>query len=197
MRLRTDEELNFVSDIVIMPYQKSSRQTIALSVSLPEIRQRVKQFALYAAKGGHLEFTINLPRIVEFTEVTSTIQKRQYFHLLDHMLKHLPIKLERYSVIEYCKSGHTHLHGYVKLDDFDYVPVGLICDCVKQFCAAYNCMYVNLKKRQMLRFREASLWLEDEHYKAPHLDIRVCHSKERFVEWDNYINKTIAFERSE
>lgn len=96
---------------------------------------------------------------------------------------------------EFCKSGHVHLHGMIRLrSNFQLIPIGGISDIVKKFCRSYT-VHVCAKDRNSppIRYCERSIFYLDNVYKAPAICVRYrgVNEDERMKEWLEYMYKCV------
>jgi len=156
------------------------------------IRDMQKESALYVTRGGFFEVTINLPRTVEFCSSVSNQQKMVYSRLWDGIKSTISVSSETDYVFEFCKTGHVHLHGIIKVPpSFKLIPIGGISDIVKRFCISYSNVYKNLRLRDVIKYNEKCIYYMDNIYKSPAICVRYRSDKEkeRMTEWESYMHK--------
>ncbi len=181
----------------MVQHYRSSRSTYlgGTSQKSQELERLVKLSSLVVCQGGHLEITMNLPRLHSFTQSSSMLQRLYYLHLFDEIKNVVSPNNTLDFVIEFCKSGHTHLHAHIVFDyNIKMVPVGAIADTVKRFCRVYNSSQGRLKEKHKLRYVDKLMYYMDNHYRSPSIDVRYIGKDPmniRLEEWKNYMNKCV------
>lgn len=118
----------------------------------------------------YLSVTLNVPRTLGFTRMSSHDQKKLYIKLFEHMMVcNRPIgwHTQTMHTFEFCKTGHVHLHAKIVYTPVGrYYIAGLIADLVKAY------------KRSVGR----KTYYDDKCY---------------YPEWDRYKDASICIQREQ
>lgn len=132
-----------------------------------------------------LEITLNVQRNASEYKKLSILQKKDYLSLL---FKHFcdEYKAESsYHVIEYCKDGEPHLHGYVNLKIPDKV---LSCGTTEVLRMYARTIFISLPRIMYKQFATANIDIRLQRFKTTGLCINMKSVLEEG--WINYMKKT-------
>lgn len=129
-----------------------------------------------------LEVTLNVPRYKLYNSLSLTEKTELYKNIWETLKQTLPSKdVKSFYVIEYCRSGEPHLHGYFTFYTTQHIQGGLVMDFVKSY-------YKQLPK---VYYKQISQHPYNEYYDrfcAP--AICVNYKKILHINWETYIKKT-------
>lgn len=146
------------------------------------------------ASGGHLEITLAYPQTDSFCNASSDKQKKLYSKLFNDMMNAIPFeyRVTAKYVFEFFKSGHIHLHGYIKLHpDRKFFIVGLLADVAKKW---HSLLPVKKYQRYHL-YNGKNLYSDYDRYKAPSICLQwrsedaQRDQRPALESWIEYMNK--------
>lgn len=175
MREITNEESKLMD---VMFETRSQRKSLADDAQLAEMTLNE-----YTSKT--LEITINVQRNAREYKRLNILQKKEY---LSALFKHFceEYKAESsYHVIEYCKDGEPHLHGYVNVKIPDKVLSIGITEVLRMYART---LYLELPRVMFKQWATADIDIHLSRFRAT----GVCINMKSVLEqgWEDYIKKT-------
>lgn len=128
-----------------------------------------------------LEITMNHPRDRAW-KLLSIPTKVQVYKTLWNELKNLKNTTNDFYVIEYCRDGEPHLHGYIQVAHNAIYPEGLVMDYVRHY-------YKQLPRSAWKQIFSHPYFEYFQMFKAPALCIN--HKSALSSKWSEYIEKDI------
>lgn len=175
MRELSNEEIIFLDD---MFDTRSQRKSLADDAQLAGM-----SISKYTSKT--LEITLNVQRNSAEYKKLNIEQKKEYLsEIFGQFCKEFMAE-SSYHVIEYCKDGEPHLHGYVNLRIPDKIMSYGITEILRMYARAF---YMRLPRIMFKQWATADINIHLSRFKATGL----CINMKSYLEqgWQDYMKKT-------
>lgn len=151
-----------------------------------QVDEIVKQPSLTKEYTSIIEVTMNHPRTAPFRKRTTSQQIELYENLWIKLCHQVPALTDSQSVMEYCKDGTPHLHGWLRIT---YGYAGSVYGMISNIAQ----IYLRLMPKRYSHFRESDYYPSYERYRSPMLCLQYNSSedKERNIQWQTYIDKCV------